>query len=87
MDPSVDYDTTVARIQQVVAGYPGVFHDVLTYLKERIKEVLTGASATMVVRIYGPDLDVLRAKAEQAGKVMSGIEGVTDLIGCVGSAS
>ena len=79
LDPSVDYDSTVARVQQVVAGYPGLFHDVLTYLKERIKEVLTGASATMVVRIYGPDLEVLRAKAEQAGKVMSGIQGVTDL--------
>jgi Cu/Ag efflux pump CusA len=79
LDPTVDYDATVARVQEVVAGYPGLFHDVLTYLKERIKEVLTGASATMVVRIYGPDLDVLRAKAEQAGRVMAAIEGVTDL--------
>ncbi len=32
----------------------------LTYLKERIKEVLTGAGATIVVRLFGPDLDVLR---------------------------
>jgi Cu/Ag efflux pump CusA len=79
LDPSVDYDATVARLQEVVAGYPGLFHDVLTYLKERIKEVLTGASATVVVRIYGPDLDVLRAKAEEAGKVMSSIEGIRDL--------
>jgi len=79
LDPEVDYDATVARIQDVVAGYPGLFHDVLTYLKERIKEVLTGASATMVVRIYGPDLDVLRAKAEEAGRVMSAIDGITDL--------
>jgi CzcA family heavy metal efflux pump len=79
MDPSVDYDSTVAKIQATVAGYPGIFHDVLTYLKERIKEVLTGASATIVVRIYGPDLDVLRAKAEEAGKVMAGINGVSDL--------
>jgi len=79
MDPSVDYDSTVAKIQTVVAGYPGIFHDVLTYLKERIKEVLTGASATIVVRIYGPDLDVLRTKAAEAGTVMSGIDGVRDL--------
>ncbi len=51
------------KIQAVVDGYPGLYRDVLTYLRERIKEVLTGASATIVVRIFGPDLDVLRGKA------------------------
>ena len=56
----VDYDKTVAEIQEVVDGYPGLYRDVLTYLRERIKEVLTGTSATIVVRIFGPDLDELR---------------------------
>ena len=50
----------------VVECYPGLFRDVLTYLKERIKEVLTGASATVVVRIYGPDIAVLRDKAQES---------------------
>ena len=31
------------RSRTVVDGYPGLYRDVLTYLKERIKEVLTGA--------------------------------------------
>ena len=48
-----------SKIQQVVDGYPGLYRDVLTYLKERIKEVLTGGSAAIVVRVYGPDMDVL----------------------------
>ena len=47
----------VAEIQGVVDGYPGLTRDLLTYLRERIKEVLTGASATIVVRIFGPNLD------------------------------
>ncbi len=46
-----------------------------TYLKERIKEVLTGAGATIVVRIFGPDMDVLRAKAQEIYKAMEGIDG------------
>ena len=54
-----------AKIQAVVDGYPGLYRDLLTYLRERIKEVLTGASATIVVRIYGPDLDVLQRKAQR----------------------
>ena len=45
LDPKVDYETTVAKIQEVVDGYPGLYRDLLTYLQERIKEVLTGASA------------------------------------------
>lgn len=79
IDPDAPYETTVARIQGVVDGYPGLQRDVLTYLKERIKEVLTGASATVVVRIYGPGLDVLRAKAAEVGKAMGEIDGVTNL--------
>ena len=39
VDPTVDYDKTVATIQTAVDGYPGLYRDVLTYLKERIKEV------------------------------------------------
>lgn len=79
IDPDVPYEPTVAKIQQVVDGYPGLFRDVLTYLKERIKEVLTGAGSSIVVRIYGPNLDGLRAKAAEVGKTMQTVEGVTNL--------
>ena len=79
MDPKVDYDATVAKIQTAVDGYPGLYRDVLTYLRERIKEVLTGTSATLVVRLYGPDLDVLRTKAQEVAKAMGTVEGLTDL--------
>ena len=40
--PTVDYDKTLATVQEVVDGYPGLRRDVQTYLKERIREVLTG---------------------------------------------
>ena len=42
VDPHADYDETLARIQEVVDRYPGIFHDVQTYLNERIDEVLDG---------------------------------------------
>jgi CzcA family heavy metal efflux pump len=77
--PEVDYDATLARIQGVVDGYPGLYRDVLTYLKERIKEVLTGASATLVVRIFGPELETLRERARAVGEALKDIDGVVDL--------
>ncbi len=78
VDPSVDYEATVASIQEVVDGYPGVRRDVLTYLKERIREVLTGTSEAIVVRIYGDDLEILRTKAEMVGAILGDIEGVIE---------
>ena len=79
LDPSVDYDATVAKVQSVVDGYPGLKRDLLTYLRERIKEVLTGASATVVVRIFGPEIERLQANAAAVKKALEGVEGTTDI--------
>jgi CzcA family heavy metal efflux pump len=79
VDPAVDYDDTLAEIQALVDGYPGLYRDVQTYLKERIREVLTGSSHPIVIRIYGQDLDVLRAKAAEVEEKLAGIEGIDDL--------
>ena len=79
LDPNVPYAPTVAKIQEVVDGYPGLTRDLLTYLKERIKEVLSGGSGAIVVRLYGPNLDVLRKKAAEVSNTLSGVQGVTNL--------
>ena len=79
IDPKVDYDKTLQAIQDTVDRYPGLYRDVQTYLKERIREVLTGTSEAIVVRIYGHDLDVLSAKATEVRKALEGIDGIVDL--------
>jgi CzcA family heavy metal efflux pump len=79
IDESVDYDKTVAAVQKAVDGYPGLQRDVQTYLKERTKEVLTGTSEAIVVRISGDEFPVLRAKAEQVRQVVAAIPGTADV--------
>lgn len=79
LDPTVPYRPAVDRIQKVVDGYPGLYRDVLTYLRERIKEVLTGGSAAIVVRTYGADLEVLRTSAAALGARLRDVPGVADL--------
>lgn len=79
LDEKADYDASVAKIQEVIDGYPGLYRDVLTYLRERIKEVLTGAGATIVVRIYGPEVETLRASADRVKAAIVDVPGVTDL--------
>ena len=79
VDPGVDYDKTRASIEAAVAGYPGLYRDVQTYLKERIKEVLTGAGESIVVRIFGPELPVLRQQAAEVEHALKDIPGLVDL--------
>jgi len=79
IDPSVDYNETLAKVQETVDGYPGLIRDVQTYLKERIREVLTGSSDSIVVRIYGPELEGLRSQSEAVLAALEGIDGVVDL--------
>jgi Cu/Ag efflux pump CusA len=77
--PEADYNGTIDAIEGVVYGYPGLFHNVETYLNERIDEVLSGSSQTFVVRIYGPDLRVIHTKAEEVRDSLQGIAGIVDL--------
>src|SRR5262249_5873716 len=57
----------------------GLYRDVQTYLKERIREVLTGAGEAIVVRVFGPDLGVLRDKAEDVLAAIAEIPGLVNL--------
>ncbi len=79
IDDKKDYDKTVAQVQEIVDGYPGLYRDLLTYLTERIKEVLTGTSASIVVRVFGPDMDELRSTANLVATQIKPIAGVTTL--------
>lgn len=78
VDPSANYDETVAKIEEVVSSYPGLFKELLTYFNERIDEVLAGSSDSIVVRIFGQDLTELRDKAQEIRRMMSNIPGIVD---------
>jgi CzcA family heavy metal efflux pump len=79
VSPEVDYDQTLAAVHQTVEAYPGLYRDVQTYLRERIKEVLTGSSESIVVRISGPGLEELRRQAKDVEKRIADIDGVVDV--------
>ena len=78
IDPKADYDATVAAVKEVVAGYPGLSPEVLTNLQAKLRQELSGTGESLVVRVYGEDLKIIRNKAEQVEKVLAGIAGVFD---------
>jgi Cu/Ag efflux pump CusA len=44
-----------------------------------VKEVLTGKSESIVVRIFGPELEVLREQADKVEEALTGIDGLVEL--------
>ena len=56
-----------------------LIRDTQTYLKERVREVLAGTSYPIVVRIYGTDGAVLRAKAQEIYEALKHVPGTTGL--------
>jgi CzcA family heavy metal efflux pump len=78
LSPKADYTLTLDRIHAVTTGYPGLYREVQTYLDERIEEVLTGGKEPMIVRTYGEDLAILRAKSDQILALVKSVPGVVD---------
>jgi CzcA family heavy metal efflux pump len=79
VDRSADYDKTLEKIQETVDAHPGLYHDVQTYLRERIDEVLAGAAEPIVVRVFGSDVRVLKRQADRVRRALSGVDGLEDL--------
>ena len=78
LDTTKDYDDTVGQIRETIDSYPGLYRTVQTYQRERVKEVLSGANESIVVRTYGPDTEVLKKKAEEIVTKLAAVEGTID---------
>jgi CzcA family heavy metal efflux pump len=80
LDPSLEqYAEVTERIREQLAAIPGFSFNVLSYLKERMEEVMSGATAQVAVKIFGPDLAELRAFGHKAAGIMEAVPGVVDL--------
>lgn len=66
-------------IRNVLAQFPGVNFAVKTFLTERVEETLSGYTASVVVNVYGNDLDMLDAQAQQISGVMRQVPGATEV--------
>ena len=79
IDPSADYGKTVKAVKDVVAGYPGFHHEVTTYTKNRMTDVLAPTQDQITVRVFGNDsLETLEKTAADVQKAVAGTDGVVE---------
>jgi len=76
---AADYNQTIARIEDVTRGYPGIRPEVRTYLNDRSKEVAARSSDSIVVRVYGGNDAVLRNAAGDVRTALAGVTGLADV--------
>jgi Cu/Ag efflux pump CusA len=76
VDPKADYAATVAKLDAIAQGYPGIDGDVVTYLSSRFDEALSPVDEPIRVRLYGQRLDVLEREAAKVSESITGINGI-----------
>jgi Cu/Ag efflux pump CusA len=76
--PNANYETTVAAVEEVVKGYPGLNSSVRTFVQQRLSKAQTTPDQDMTVRLYGEDQAVLRTEAEKLRQSLTSVSGVAD---------
>ena len=61
-------------------GFVGVNFAINTFLTERIEETISGYAASIVINIYGQNLDTLDLDAQKIASVLAGIKGAEGVI-------
>ncbi|MBT2512745.1 efflux RND transporter permease subunit [Arthrobacter sp. ISL-30] len=73
---NADYSRVESAVREIVNGYPGIAHNVLNYSQQQIGEIRSGMEPGFAVRVYGTEMTVLREKAEEVRKALTGIQGL-----------
>ena len=68
-----------AEIRDRLQTIPGTFVNVGQPISHRLAHMLSGVSAKIAVKLYGPDLEVLRNKGAEIEAIAKSIPGLTDV--------
>lgn len=69
----------VEKMKEKVSVIPGVNYEFTQPIEMRFNELLTGVREDVSVKLYGEDLDILAAKAQEMAKIIATVKGAADL--------
>ena len=74
-----DKEQLIADMTAKIRALPGVPTNFSQVIEDNVNEALSGAKGEIVVKIFGPDLQVLEQKSAQVEKILSSIRGAADV--------
>ncbi|GGG17701.1 acriflavine resistance protein B [Dokdonia pacifica] len=72
-------DELINKMKDAVSIIPGVNYEFTQPIEMRFNELLEGIREDVAIKIYGEDIDVLAAKADEITKIIAGTEGIGDM--------
>ncbi len=67
------------KMRAAMEGFPGMAISFSQPIACRIDELVAGTRAQLIIKLFGEDLDVLKAKADEIGTTLGRIRGATDV--------
>ena len=74
-----DKEALIEDMSKKIHEIPGVPTNFSQVIQDNVEEALSGVKGEISVKIFGPDLAVLEAKAEQVAEVIRGVRGSSDV--------
>jgi len=72
-------DELLARMGESLESFPGAQFSLTQPISAAVDELLTGTKAALAVKLFGPDMEVLRTQADALAKVIGAIPGAADV--------
>ena len=72
-------DDLIAAMDKALGNFPGVDWNFSQPISDNVEEAVSGVKGELAVKLFGPDLKILEAKADEIQNVMGKIQGVADL--------
>jgi cobalt-zinc-cadmium resistance protein CzcA len=72
-------DSIADAIREKVKNIPGIQVVLSQPIAARVAELVTGVRSDVAVKIFGSDIQVLKAKADEIAKIAGGIQGSSDM--------
>jgi CzcA family heavy metal efflux pump len=67
------------ELREVLAAFPGLQTELVTFLGDRISESISGETAAVAVKIFGPDLNELDRIAAEVATVLQSVPDAADV--------
>jgi len=74
-----DKDKLIEAMNEALITIPGITTNFSQPIKDNVDEALAGVKGELAIKLYGPDLFVLEAKAKEIANALRPIRGVADL--------
>ncbi len=78
-DPSLSRNALIAQMQEAVKHVPGNNYEFTQPIQMRFNELISGVRSDVAVKVFGDDLQVMNATAEEISQVLASIPGGEDV--------